>query len=74
MDGVDEPRSTPNPRHHVCTAVTRDATDQLWLVVGPTVDCANIDATTFTFSVEVRARNNLTGREVFARCVPRLVK
>lgn len=45
-----------------------------WQIAGPVLDHTNVDPLGYKFSVHVRAAVALTGREVFARAVPKLVK
>lgn len=62
---------------HICAPVASrvesTVVGQLWLLLGPVVDCDDVQPRRFTFSVSVRARPELTGREVFARSVRKLV-
>lgn len=68
--------SIGHPSHHICTqgAQDSDGLSERWVIVGPVRSCTDVDPSRFTFCVEVRAPVSLTGREVFARCVPKLTR
>lgn len=44
-----------------------------WLIAGPVLHHEDVDPTRFSFAVRVQAAEELTGREVFARAVPKLI-
>lgn len=62
---------------HVCVPVAcrlgTTVEGQLWLILGPVICYDDIQPRHFTFAVRVRASSELTGREVFARAVSKLV-
>lgn len=76
MDSNADVPQSPVSKFHVCApAASRTTFDdgQIWLVVGPVTSCTNVLPGQFTFFVRVRAASRFTGREVFARAVPKLV-
>lgn len=73
-DGDERTPSGTGLRTNVCTPVGDVANGCcFWLIAGPVQDHTDVDPLHFNFSVRVRAAVELTGREVFARAVPRLV-